>query len=154
MVSCISQKLDQIYCKFTLFGILLKQSTSHPEVLCKKGILKNFTKFTGKHLCQSLFLNKIVGQSPVCNPIKKKTMTQVFSCEFCEIFKNTFFKENLWITASVLQFLMRTTLPELKVVSKNTFFKEHLWLLLLARNLTFSTKAEIDTSHSVYQDIQ
>ena len=24
-------------------------------MLCKKGILKNFTKFTGKHLCQSLF---------------------------------------------------------------------------------------------------
>ena len=28
------------------------------EVFCKKGLLKNFTKFTGKHLCQNLFLNK------------------------------------------------------------------------------------------------
>ena len=27
---------------------------SRPEVFCK-GVLKNFTKFTGKHLCQSLF---------------------------------------------------------------------------------------------------
>ena len=26
-----------------------------PEVFCKKGVLKNFAKFTGKHLCQSLF---------------------------------------------------------------------------------------------------
>ena len=26
-----------------------------PEVLDKKSVLKNFTKFTGKHLCQSLF---------------------------------------------------------------------------------------------------
>ena len=26
-----------------------------------------------------------------CNFIKKETMAQVFSCEFCEIFKNTFF---------------------------------------------------------------
>ena len=25
------------------------------EVFCKKGILRNFAKFTGKHLCQSLF---------------------------------------------------------------------------------------------------
>ena len=25
------------------------------EVFCKKGVLKNFAKFTGKHLCQSLF---------------------------------------------------------------------------------------------------
>ena len=28
-----------------------------------------------------------------CNFIKKETATQVFSCEFCEIFKNTFFTE-------------------------------------------------------------
>ena len=26
-----------------------------------------------------------------CNFIKKETLVQVFSCEFCEIFKNTFF---------------------------------------------------------------
>ena len=25
----------------------------------KKGVLRNFTKFTGKHLCQSLFFNKV-----------------------------------------------------------------------------------------------
>ena len=28
-------------------------------VLCKKDVLRNFTKFTGKHLCQSLFFNKV-----------------------------------------------------------------------------------------------
>ena len=26
-----------------------------PEVFCKKGVLRNFVEFTGKHLCQSLF---------------------------------------------------------------------------------------------------
>ena len=26
-----------------------------PKVFCKKDILKNLTKFTGKHLCQNLF---------------------------------------------------------------------------------------------------
>ena len=25
----------------------------------KKGVLRNFAKFTGKHLCQSLFFNKV-----------------------------------------------------------------------------------------------
>ena len=30
-----------------------------------------------------------------CNFIKKETLAQVFSCEFCEIFKNTFFIEHL-----------------------------------------------------------
>ena len=44
--------------------------SSHPEVFCKKDVLKNFTTFTGKHL--------------------------VFSSEFCEIFKSTFFIEHLW----------------------------------------------------------
>ena len=28
---------------------------SRPEVFCKKGVLKNFAKSTGKHLCQSPF---------------------------------------------------------------------------------------------------
>ena len=32
--------------------------------------------------------------------IKKETLAQVFSCEFCEILKNTFFIEHLWTTAS------------------------------------------------------
>ena len=36
-----------------------------------------------------------------CNFIKKETLAQVFSCEFCEISKNTFFTEHLWATASV-----------------------------------------------------
>ena len=35
-----------------------------------------------------------------CNVIKNKTLAQVFSCDFCEISKNTFFTEHLWTTAS------------------------------------------------------
>ena len=33
-----------------------KQSS---KVFCKKGILKNFAKFTGKHLCQRFFFNNV-----------------------------------------------------------------------------------------------
>ena len=36
----------------------------------------------------------------VCKCIKKDNLAQVFSCEFCEIFKNTFFTEYLRTTAS------------------------------------------------------
>ena len=32
--------------------------------------------------------------------MKKETLAQVFSREFCEISKNTFFTEHLWATAS------------------------------------------------------
>ena len=34
-----------------------------------------------------------------CNFIEKETLAQVFSCELCEISKNTFFTEHLWMTA-------------------------------------------------------
>ena len=33
----------------------------HPKVFCEEDFLKNFEKFKGKHLCQSLFFNKVVG---------------------------------------------------------------------------------------------
>ena len=67
---------------------LCRSRRSRPEVFCKKGVLRNFTKFTGKHLCQSLFFNKVAGLA--CKFIKKQTLAQLFSCEFCEISKNTF----------------------------------------------------------------
>ena len=35
--------------------------SSHKRCYVKKGALTNFAKFTGKHLCQSLFLNKVAG---------------------------------------------------------------------------------------------
>ena len=57
-------------------------------MFCKKSVLRNFTKFTGKHLCQSPFFIKL--HADVCNFIKKETLPQVFSYEFCEICKNTF----------------------------------------------------------------
>ena len=66
------------------------QRSNRPEVFCKKGDLKNFAKFTGKQLCQSLFFNQVAGLR------KKKILAQVFACEFCEISKNTFFTEHLW----------------------------------------------------------
>ena len=35
-----------------------------------------------------------------CNFIKKETLAHAFFCEFCEFSKNTFFREQLWATAS------------------------------------------------------
>ena len=69
-----------------------------PEVFYKKSVLRDFTKFTGKHLCQSLSFNKVAGLSSAT--LLKKRLAQVFSCEFYEIFKNNFFTEHFW-TASI-----------------------------------------------------
>ena len=52
-----------------------------PEMFCQKCVLRNFAKFTGKHLSHSLFLNKVAGYP---------AGAQVFSCEFCEVSKSTF----------------------------------------------------------------
>ena len=43
----------------------------------KKVFLEVSQNYTGKHLCQSLFF-------------KRETLAQVYSCECCEISKNTF----------------------------------------------------------------
>ena len=65
----------------------------------KKGVLKNFAKLTGKHLCQSLFFNKVAVLG--LQLYQKETLAQVFSCKFCEISKNTFFYKILPMAASI-----------------------------------------------------
>ena len=50
-------------------------------------------KFTAKHLCQDLFFNKVASLRPA-TLLKKGTLAHVFLCEFCKIFKNTFFLQN------------------------------------------------------------
>ena len=64
-----------------------------------------------ENICVSLIFNKLL--SLTCNFIKKEALAQVFSCEFCEISKNTFFTEHVWATASVSCFnkLKYSTFP-------------------------------------------
>ena len=44
------------------------------------------------------YSNNILGAN--CATLSKKTPTQVFSCKYCKIFKNTYFKKLLWTAAS------------------------------------------------------
>ena len=48
-----------------------------------------------------VFYKKRCSQASDMQLYKEETLVQVFSCEFCKIFKNTFFTENLWTTTSV-----------------------------------------------------
>ena len=45
--------------------------SSHWRFSVRKGVLRNFAKFTGKHLCQSLYLNKVADLRPLhrCFPV-------------------------------------------------------------------------------------
>ena len=66
--------------------------SSRPEVVCIKVILKIAAIFTGKHLHWSIFLIKLQGLQHRI----KETATQVFSAEYCGVFKNSFFIEHFW----------------------------------------------------------
>ena len=47
------------------------------------------------------FFNNVAGLRLVT--LLKKTPTRVISCEYCEIFKNTYFEENLPTVASLYE---------------------------------------------------
>ena len=49
--------LESVIYEFAFFQFALGVS----EVFCKRVVLRNFTKFTRKNLCQSLFFNKVAG---------------------------------------------------------------------------------------------
>ena len=75
------------------------------QIFFRIGALKNFAIFTGKQLCWRLFL--------------KETPAKVFSCEFCEIVRNSVFIEYLWW---LLLYLWWSFLWKLK-----TFLSFHLY---------------------------
>ena len=74
------------------------RNRSSQRVSVKKDVLRNLVKLTRKHLCKSLFFNKVADLRPAA--LFKKRPAQIFPHQFCEIFKNTFFKEHLWTDAS------------------------------------------------------
>ena len=82
----------------------MSAKNNYPEAVARscsmrKGVLRNFANFTKKHLCQSLFLNKVADLSPA-TLLKTRLWHRCFCSEFCEISKNTFSTEHLLETAS------------------------------------------------------
>ena len=96
--------------------------SSHQRCSIQKGVLRNLTKFTWKHLCQSLVFNKVAGLRPA-TLLKKRLWHRCFYCEFCEISRNTFFTEHIWTTSSRLwrKFLERTAIQK-NICEKNCFW--------------------------------
>ena len=83
--SCDTDKMK----KSLLAKDIRNNRSSHQRCSMYKGVFRNFAKFTVTHLCHSLFFNKVADLRPA-TLLKKKALAQMFSCEFCEIFKNTF----------------------------------------------------------------
>ena len=106
--SLVLKKLLQFLTFTQFFQIVIEKDmfrSSHRRCSVTKGVRRNFAKFAGKPLCQSLFFNKVADLRPetllkkrlrqrcfleVCNCVKKETPAQGLSCEFCEISNNAF----------------------------------------------------------------
>ena len=66
--------------------------SSRPEVICKKGVLRNFAKFIGKHLCQRLLFSKVAGLRPA-TLFKKGLWHRCFPVNFKKFLRTPFLKE-------------------------------------------------------------
>ena len=64
---------------FPKFSTKSKNQLQHrPEVFCVKGVLRNLTKFTGKHLCQILVFNKVAGLRAIDTAEDRTTQAKLF----------------------------------------------------------------------------
>ena len=68
-----------------------KFRSSHQRCSVRKGVLRNFTKFTGKHLRQSLFFNKVASLRPAIL-LKKRLCHRCF----LKFLRTSFIMEHLW----------------------------------------------------------
>ena len=93
------------------------------QMFFKMGLLKHFTIFTRKHLCWSLFL--ISCRASVLQLYWKETPTQVFSCEHCEIFKNSYFYRKSLVDAWMWSHKIETGTSFLSSLSE-VFFKKNI----------------------------
>ena len=82
----------------TNLGKCIDYRTATGGVLLKKMFLK-ISQNSVENTCARVFF--LIKLQAACNFIKTETLAQVFSREFCENFKSTFFTEHHRATASV-----------------------------------------------------
>ena len=97
-----------------------KQSS---EVSCKKGVLRNFATFTGKHLCQSHFFSKVAG--PGLRPatlLKKRLRHSCFPVNFVKFLRAPLFTEYfLWLLLKCI-FSLQANSHNLGLPTSNILF--------------------------------
>ena len=132
----------------------------------KKGVLKNFAKLTGKHLCQSFFFNKVALLKPA-TLLKKILWHRCFPVNFAKFLRTLFLQRtsgslilNLEVrwklkrqpsrgilikrcSKNILQIYRRTLIPkcDFNKVAKNTF-SEHLFLRIPRKSSFWSLTAQ------------
>ena len=76
----------------------------HSEVFCEKGVFRSFAKFTGKHLCQSLFL--IISRPQPVTLLKTRLWHRCFPVNFAKFQRTRFPTEHLrWLLLNCIRFV-------------------------------------------------
>ena len=95
---------------------------SLPRMFYKKGVLRNFAKFTGKHLCQSLFFNKVAGLRRGIL-LKMRLWHWYLPVDFTKFLRTPFYIKHLWCL-----FLFDSNFM---FIAKGKLYISYIWFLLL-----------------------
>ena len=85
-------------------SLKITNRSSCSEVFCKKSVLSNFAKFTGKQRCQSFFFNKVGGLISATLSIMI-LWHRCFLVNFVKFLRKPFLKEHHWWLLLNLMFL-------------------------------------------------
>ena len=103
-------------------------------MFCKKGVLRNSAKFTGKHLCQSLYFNKVAGFRPV-TLLKKRLWHRCFPVNFAKFLRTPFFTEHLrWLPLK----LFASSLYIFRIFIWRKTFSWELWEIFRKKKLNWN----------------
>ena len=98
----------------------------------KKGVLENFTIFTGKHLRQSLFLSKVAGFKPLDDCFWTVLNVVNIITRILKETRNSFKKwpSNLW-------WILNKTIMKVGNIIKAATFKNFFHLSIFSHRITF-----------------
>ena len=87
-----------------VFAITIQMTTRRSYQRCsvRTGVLRNFAKFTGKHLCQVLFYNKVAGPEPA-TLLKKRLWHRCFPMNVAKFLRAPFHRTPMKDCFSTIQ---------------------------------------------------
>ena len=90
-----------VFCSLNQLPKVLHAKPNKIQKQLSGGVFRNFAKFTGKHLCQSLFFIKVAGLRPV-TILKKRLWHRCFLVNFANILRTLIFIEHLrWLLLKI-----------------------------------------------------
>ena len=90
----------------------MNNGSSHKSCSLQKSVIKNLSKFTGKHLCMGLFFNKVAGLR-VATLLKKRLWHRCFPLKFAKFSKTPFLQNT---SGRLLLEYCRNTLDKVKLL--------------------------------------